>query len=44
MRQSILQLQNEAVLMSCRIRAVEYTKSSAGLYMAHTPVFMIKSC
>jgi len=35
-RQSNLQLQNEAALMSCRIRAVEHRKSAARL--AHTPV------
>jgi len=43
MRQSNLQLQNEAALMSCRIRAVEHRKSAAGL-LAHTPVCKIKSC
>jgi len=31
MRQSNLQLQNEAALMSCRIRAVEHIKCAAGL-------------
>jgi len=31
MRQSNLQLQNEAALMSCRIRAVVYRKSAAGV-------------
>jgi len=30
-----LQLQNEATLMSCRIRAVEHRKSAAGLAGAH---------
>jgi len=36
MCQSNLQLQNEAALMSCRIRAVEYRKCAAGLAGAHT--------
>jgi len=31
MRQSNLQLQNEAALMSCWIRAVEHRKCAAGL-------------
>jgi len=31
MRQSNLQLQNQATLMSCRIQAVDHRKSSAGL-------------
>jgi len=31
LRQSNLQLQNEAALMSCRIRAVEHRKCAAGL-------------
>jgi len=35
MRQSNLQLQNEAALMSCRIGAVEQRISSAGLAGAH---------
>jgi len=35
MRQSNLPLQNEVVLMSCRIRAVEHGKSAAGLAVAH---------
>jgi len=35
MRQSNLQLQNEAALMSCRIRAVERIKCAAGLAGAH---------
>ena len=35
MRQSNLQLQNEAALMSCRIRAVEHRKSAAGLSSAY---------
>ena len=35
MRQSNLQLQNEVVLISCRIRAVEHRKSAAGLADAH---------
>jgi len=35
MRQSILQLQNETALMSCRIRAVEHRKSAAGVADAH---------
>ena len=34
-RQSNLQLQNEATLMSCRIRAVEHRNSAAGLAGAH---------
>jgi len=34
-RLSDLQLQNEAALMSCRIRAVEHRKSVAGLAGAH---------
>jgi len=34
-RQSNLQLQNEAALMSCRIRAVEHRKCTAGLAGAH---------
>jgi len=33
--QSNLQLQNEAALMSCRIRAVEHRKCAAGLPGAH---------
>ena len=35
LRQSNLQLQNEAALMSCRIRAVEHRKCAAGLAGAH---------
>jgi len=35
MRQSNSQLQNEAALVSCRIRAVEHRKSAAGLTGAH---------
>jgi len=35
LRQSNLQLQNQAVLMSCRIRAVEHRKCAAGLAGAH---------
>jgi len=35
LRQSNLQLQNQAALMSCRIRAVEHTKCAAGLAGAH---------
>jgi len=35
MSQSNLQLQNEAALMSCRIRAVEHRKCGAGLAGAH---------
>ena len=35
LRQSNLQLQNEAALMSCRIRAVEHRKCAAGLARAH---------
>jgi len=35
MSQSNLQLQNEAALMSCRIRAVEHRKCAAGLAEAH---------
>jgi len=31
MRQSNLQLQNEAALMSCRIQAIEHRKSTTGL-------------
>jgi len=34
LRQSNLQLQNEAALMSCRIRAVEHRKCAAGAYPA----------
>ena len=35
LRQSSLQLQNEAALMSCRIRAVAYWRYAAGLAGAH---------
>jgi len=35
LRQSKLQLQNEAALMSCRIRAVEHRKCAAGLAGTH---------
>jgi len=35
MRQSNFQLQNEAALMSYRIRAVEHRKSAAGLAGAY---------
>jgi len=35
MRQSKLQLQNQATLMSCQIRAVERIKCAAGLAGAH---------
>ena len=35
LRQSKLQRKNEAALMSCRIRAVEYRKCAAGLAGAH---------
>jgi len=35
LRQSNLQLQNQAALMSCRIRAVEHRKCAAGLSNAH---------
>jgi len=35
LRQSNLLLQNEAALMSCRIRAAEHTKCAAGLAAAH---------
>jgi len=35
LRQSNLQLQNDAALMSCRIRAVEHRKCAAGLAGAH---------
>jgi len=35
MRQRNLQLKNEAALMSCRIRAVEYGKCAAGLAGVH---------
>jgi len=35
LRQSNLQLQNEAALMSCRIRAVMHRKCEAGLAGAH---------
>jgi len=35
LRQSNLQQQNEAALMSCRIRAVEHRKSAGGLAGAH---------
>jgi len=34
-RQSNLQLQNDAALMSCRIRAVEHRKSAGGLVGVH---------
>ena len=37
LRQSNLQLQNEAVLMSCRIRAVEHRKCAVGLTGATHP-------
>jgi len=36
LRQSNLQLQNEAALMSCRTRAVEHRKCVAGLSDAHS--------
>jgi len=39
LRQSNLQLQNEAALMSRRIRAVEHRKCAAGLAGAHAPRF-----
>jgi len=35
LRQSSLQLQNEAALMSCRIRAVEHRKCAAGQAGVH---------
>jgi len=35
MRQSNLQLQNEAALISCRIPAVQHSKIAAGLAGAH---------
>jgi len=35
LRQSNLQMQNEALLMSCRIRAVEHRKCAARLADAH---------
>jgi len=35
LRQSNIQLQNEAALMSCRIRAAEHRKCAAGLAGAH---------
>jgi len=35
LRQRNFQLQNEAALMSCRIRAVEHRKCAAGLADAH---------
>ena len=35
LRQSNLQVQNEAALMSCRIRAIEHRKCAAGLAGAH---------
>ena len=38
MRQCNLQLQNEAALMSCRIRAVEHRKSAAALDGVHAGV------
>jgi len=46
LRQSNFQLQNETVLMSCRIRAVEHRKCAAGLAgaAARTPVCKIESC
>ena len=39
LRPSNLQLQNEAALMSCRIRAVEHRKCATG-----PPVYKIESC
>jgi len=36
LRQSNLQLQNEAALMSCRIRAVEHRRCAGGLAGAHS--------
>jgi len=42
LRQSNLQRQNPAVLMSCRIRAVEHRKCATGLSNAH-PVCKIES-
>jgi len=39
MRQSSLQLQIEAALMSCRIRAVEHRKSAAGMAGAHSGMY-----
>jgi len=45
LRQSNLQLQNEAALMSWRIQAVEHRKHVAGMdWLAHTPVYKIESC
>jgi len=35
LRQSNLQLQNEATLLSCRIGEIEHRKSAAGLAGAH---------
>jgi len=35
LRQSNLQRQNEAALISCRIQSVEYRKCAAGLTGAH---------
>jgi len=35
LRQSNLQLQNQAALMSCRTRAIEHRKCAAGLSNAH---------
>ena len=35
MRQSNLQLQNQAALMSCQIKALEHRKCTAGLSDAH---------
>ena len=43
MRQSNLQLQNEAALMFCRIRAVEHRKCAAGLAGVY-PGCKIESC
>jgi len=44
LRQSNLQLQNEAALMSCRIRAVEHRNCAAGMAGAHPAVCKIESC
>jgi len=44
LRQSNLQLQNEAALMSRRIRAVDHRKCAAGLAGAHPAVCKIESC
>jgi len=44
LRQINLQLQNEAALISCRIRAVEHRNCAAGMAAAHPVVWKIESC